>query len=501
METLLSRILSYKYVEYQFPFIITDNHTIDYAQFHFLVNKISHQLLGSGLHSRDRIAIYFPNVIEFVLSYYAVLKLGGTVVPINILHSFQDVTAILESANVKAMIYWSEFNDEIKHIAPQHNPQFQFLKLGDDGQGYIVDKASAASFLPPYTLSEKEHEAAVIQFSSGMSGAPKGAMLSHRAITYTADSLQDLFNLSSDDIFLASLPLFHPVGHLHILNAALWVEGKVVLQTRFDAVQVLDAIEQQQVSVLIGVPGMFASIVNAQREQPRDVSSLRVCISWGGVVSEQILTGVTDVLRVPLIESYGSVEGCGLFSINRLYGKRKEHSIGYPIEGVEMAVVNESGTILSSEERGEIVVQGETLMSGYVNSNGENFLNRGWFYTGDIGYLDNDGFFHMVDRKEDVILKGLFPVFPNEVEEVLLQHPKVTEVAVVGKPDHMRIEEVQAFVVPVKDESVIEQELVDFCLERLPKFKCPHGITFVSSLPKGTTGKILKQTLRAELSQ
>lgn len=498
METLLSRIISYKYVESQVPFLNTKDHVIDYAQFHFLVNKICHQLHGSGLQSHDRIAIYFPNVIEFVLSYYAVLKLGGTVIPVNILHDAEDVISILESSHAKALIYWSEFEEEIQRITPKHQTQFQFLKLGYEGQGYIIDKGATASYNPPYSPGEKEEDAAVIQFTSGNSGKPKGAILSHRAIAYTAETLRELFKLSGADVFLASLPLFHPIGHLHILNTAFWVEGKIVLQPRYDPNDILDAIEDCGVTVCIGVPGMFASILKAQRENPRDISSLRVCISWGGIIPEPVIKGMQNIFKTPLIESYGTVEGCGLFSINRLYGKRRDHSIGYPIEGIEMAVVDEHGVILSSEERGEIVVQGDTLMSGYVKDNGSPSDTKGWFYTGDIGYLDDDGFFHMVDRKEDVILKGLFPVYPQEVEEILLKHAKVQEVAVIGIPDRLRVEEVKAYVVPMHDTPVTEQELFDFCLEHLPRYKCPQNITFVSTLPKGATGKILKKELRAK---
>lgn len=357
--------------------------------------------------------------------------------------------------------------------------------------------AALAAHPPAAGLAERSpDDTAVILYTSGTTGEPKGAELTHANLTANADVVRrDLFDLGPDDVVLGALPLFHSFGQVCCLNAPVAAGAAVSLVERFDAAAVLATIAGHRVTVVPGVPTMFVALLGRPDLAAHDLSAVRVCMSGGAALPLEVLRGVEQAFGVAVLEGYGLSETSPAASFNHPGRVRKAGSVGTPIRGVEMRVVDESGAEIPQGETGEIVIRGHNVMKGYWRRPRETAaaIRDGWFHTGDLGRVDEDGYFFVVDRKKDLIIRGGYNVYPREVEEVLYEHPAVAEAAVVGVPHPGLGEEVAAAVVLRPGATATAEELRDHVKAQVAPYKYPRIVWITDALPKSATGKLLKR--------
>jgi long-chain acyl-CoA synthetase len=337
----------------------------------------------------------------------------------------------------------------------------------------------------------------VVLYTSGTTGQPKGAELTHENLRRNAEAARGLFGLGSDAVTLGALPLFHSFGQTCGLNATIGGGGMLTLIPRFDPGQALEIIQRDHVNVFQGVPTMYGAMLHCPGRADYDTSSLEVCASGGSAMPVELMRGFEDAFGCKVLEGYGLSESSPVASFNHPDRERKPGSIGTPIEGVEMKVVDEDGSEVPQGDVGEIVIRGHNIMKGYWNRPDatEETIRDGWLHTGDLGNVDEEGYFFIVDRKKDMIIRGGYNVYPREIEEVLYEHPGVREAAVVAIPHDEYGEEVGAAVALKDGAEVSAEELRDFVKEQVAAYKYPRQIWFVDDLPKGPTGKILKREI------
>ncbi len=340
---------------------------------------------------------------------------------------------------------------------------------------------------------------AVILYTSGTTGTPKGAQLTHANLGRNAEVSRGLHDIGADDVILGALPLFHSFGQTCTLNAGIGAGATITLLPRFDAAKALEIIQRDRVTIFMGVPTMYGGLLHAPERDGADLSVLRLCVSGGASLPLELMRSFEDAFGAVILEGYGLSETSPVASFNHSAQDRKAGSIGTPIEGVEMKVVDEDGNDVPAGEVGEIVIRGHNVMKGYWERPDatQDAIRGGWFHSGDMAKVDEDGYFFIVDRKKDMIIRGGYNVYPREVEEVLYEHPAVREAAVVGIPHPEWGEEVGAAVALKEGESISPQELRDYVKEQVASYKYPREIWFVDELPKGPTGKILKREIEA----
>jgi long-chain acyl-CoA synthetase len=347
-------------------------------------------------------------------------------------------------------------------------------------------------------------DVAVILYTSGTTGRPKGAELTHFNLFMCCDiGANRLISLADDDVSMAVLPLFHSFGQSNVMNTAVYAGGTITLVPRFDPTKVLEVIQRDRVSIFCGVPTMYFALLHHPDAGKYDTSSLRLCISGGASMPGEVMKAFESRFGVTILEGYGLSETSPTASVNLSEEGRKFLSIGRPVWGVEMRIVDEDDNELppGPGNVGEIVIRGHNVMKGYFNrpEATAEVMRGGWFHSGDMGYVDDDGFFFIVDRKKELIIRGGFNVYPREVEEVLFAHPAVQAAAVIGVPDERLGEEVKAVVQLKAGQAVSADELIAFTKERVAAYKYPRSVQFVDQLPMGPTGKILKRELKAQL--
>ena len=359
--------------------------------------------------------------------------------------------------------------------------------------------ASQAPSFP--TVPTSAEDTAVIIYTSGTTGRPKGAELSHSSLMLNAVLSADLGAVTQEDNFLIVLPLFHIFAMTVLMNAGLYRGTTNVLLPRFDAAAVNGLLVKHKVSLFAGVPTMYWGLLNFEDPNisPEQVSeNLRLCFSGGASLPVQVLHEFEKKYNVPILEGYGMSEGSPVVTFNHLGQERKAGSIGTPVWGVEVKIVNEDDEEMPVGERGELLYRGHNVMKGYYNKPEANAktLKGGWLHSGDVAYKDEDGYYFIVDRTKDMIIRGGLNVYPREVEEVMIQHEAVSLVAVIGVPEDKMGEEIKAYVVLKEGQSVSEEELINFTKERIAAYKYPRLVEFTDALPMSATGKILKKELR-----
>ena len=338
----------------------------------------------------------------------------------------------------------------------------------------------------------------MILYTSGTTGTPKGAELSHANLRENAKvNVETLSKASEDDVLFGGLPLFHSFGQTCGLNSAVYGGACLTLLPRFDPEKAMEIIERDKVTVFLGVPTMYVAMLNMAEDKRKDTSTLRLCCSGGSALPVEVLKGFEEAFECKVLEGYGLSETSPVASFNHPDKERKPGSIGTPIQGVEMKLVDEDGKdVEGTDEVGEIAIKGHNIMKGYWNredATKEVLDDDGWFLTGDMGKRDDDGYYFIVDRKKEMIIRGGYNVYPREIEEVLYEHPAVAEAAVIGVPDDKMGEEVGAAVVLKEGKEVDADELREFVKEQVANYKYPRKIWFPDELPKGPTGKILKR--------
>jgi len=445
------------------------------------------------------VAIMLPNVPHFVISYYAILSVGAIAVPINFMHTPAEIEHQLKDSGARLLITWQGFYHQIAGIYSSVETCSDILMLGEHipAQFDALTQTIASTDPLPQTIESEENEIAVINYTSGISDWALGAALTHSAIAYNTATCVDMFRISPQDRLIAVLPLFHPLGQTLVVHATLSVGATLVILPRFNAREAIQAICQYYVSIMPAVPGMFRAF-NEVEDDTMDMPSLKFCMSYGGQLPQEILETFESRYNTTILKAYGLTEAGPLVSSTRLDHDRKTDSVGLPLMGVEVQIRDAGGQILRPNHTGEIFIKSPGVMQGYwgQSQETEQRLQNDWLATGDIGYLDFDHYLYIQERKDDIILKGGFEIHSREVERILLEHPTVDEVAVVAVSDAVQGSEVKAFVVLKPQLSSEPQELVTYCQNALPLYKCPKYVEFVKALPKTPTGRILKRLLR-----
>jgi long-chain acyl-CoA synthetase len=470
-----------------------DDRILTYGQLDERSGRVAGLLAGLGVEPGDRVALMLPNVPEFPVLYYGVLRAGATVVPMNPLLKAREVEFYLGDSGVRVIFAWHATADESDkgaeaagaHLVPVATATFDRL-LGEHA--------------PLMAVSDLADDAtAVILYTSGTTGKPKGAELTHANLRRNAAvSASTLFHLEPDDVVMGCLPLFHSFGQTCGLNAVVGSGACLTLVPRFDPGKALEVIQRDRVTVFEGVPTMYVALLNHPRRGDYDVGSLRLCVSGGAALPVEVLRGFEEAFGCIILEGYGLSETSPVASFNHPGRERKPGSIGTPIEGVEIRVVDPAGQDVPAGGVGEIAIRGHNIMKGYwrhEQATGE-AIPDGWFRTGDLARQDEDGYLFIVDRKKDLIIRGGYNVYPREIEEVLYEHPAVAEAAVIGIPHRTHGEEVGAAVVLKPGAEATATELQAFCKERVAAYKYPRHVWLEATLPKTATGKLLRREVQ-----
>src|SRR4051794_17103717 len=497
--------------------ITCSGHHITYAELNAQATSVAAGLASIGIRPGDRVVLSCPNVPWFPIAYFGILKAGASVVPINVLLKPREIAYHLRDTGARAMLAFE---------GPPELPMAAMARAACDEAGgdplivmpldpaqppaihatsiLEIMKQGAEAFEP----SPREiGDTAVILYTSGTTGQPKGAELTHVNMVTNAIVSFDMFRplLESgiaQNAALITLPLFHSTGQTCLMNAGLYGGSRLVLHPRFDPASVLESFAREHIAIWIGVPTMYWALLQHARRSGVDLSSmtasLRVCVSGGAPMPLEVLREFEVAFKVRILEGYGLSETAPVLSFNQVHRPSKPGTVGLPIFGVEIRCVDEAGRSVPPGERGEVVARGPNVMKGYYGRPAETAeaLRGGWFHTGDIGVIDEDGYLAIVDRKKDMILRGGFNVYPREIEEVLMTHPAVALCAVVGVPDERLGEEIKAFVVRRPSATTSEAELIAWTREQVAAYKYPRHVEFRDSLPTGATGKILKRDLR-----
>ena len=465
---------------------------LSYAELDGASAHLAGLLEQHGFQPGDRVGVMLPNVPHFPIVYYGILRAGGVVVPMNVLLKEREVAYYLQDSGAKLLFAWAEFGAEARPGAEAAGARL--IEVDPSGFADVVGAAPPRAGLRDVA----DEDTAVILYTSGTTGKPKGAELTHANLYGNAlTKLETLIQLREDDVILGALPLFHSFGQTAAMNAGLMAGACLTLLPRFDPVKALGIMERDGVTVFLGVPTMYNAMLAVPGAERPDTSSLRVCISGGASLPVEVLRAFDDQFGANILEGYGLSETSPVASFNHPGRERKPGSIGTPIRDVRMRVVDEQDAELPAGEVGEIVIQGPNVMKGYwrrPDATAE-AMRGGWFHTGDMAKVDEDGYFFIVDRKKDLIIRGGYNVYPREVEEVLYEHPAVAEAAVVAVPHAELGEEVGAAVALKAGAEASADELQAFVKERVAAYKYPRHVWFVDELPKGPTGKILKREI------
>ncbi|CAN5678140.1 long-chain fatty acid--CoA ligase [soil metagenome] len=472
------------------PAIRLDDAVLTYAELHDAAQRVTAMLKARGIGPGDRVGLVLPNVPHFPILFYGAVAAGAVVVPMNPLLKAREVKYYLEDSGASVVFAWHQMADEASTAA--------------DGVGIdciTVDPDSFSDLLAKHEPDQDvvdcdDQDTVVLLYTSGTTGQPKGAELTQaNMITNAALTAETLVTLKPDDVVMGCLPLFHCFGLTCGLNAAVATGACLTLIPRFDPTKALEVIGRDQVTVFEGVPTMYAAMLNAPDAESYDVSSLRTCISGGSAMPGEVMRSFEETFGCMVLEGYGLSETSPVASFNRPDLERKPGSIGVPVRGVEMRVVDDEGNPVDQGDVGEIAIRGECLMKGYWGKKDatDDAIPDGWFRSGDMAKTDEDGYFYIVDRKKDLIIRGGYNVYPREVEEALYEHDAVAEAAVVGIAHTDLGEEVGAAVALKPDTDASVDDLREFAKERLAAYKYPRQLWIVDELPKGPTGKILRR--------
>ena len=469
-----------------------DDVAIPYAALGLTSKLVAGLLQARGIEAGDRVGIMLPNVPHFPFVYFGVLRMGARVVPMNVLLTAREVKHYLSNSGAKLIVVWEDFAPAAKEAADELG--IEMISINPTNVGDLIQGVE------PYedVAEVAPDDTAVILYTSGTTGQPKGAELTHQNIRSNIEGIKGLFTPTEDDVFFGGLPLFHVFGQTVAMNGAVSSGSELTLLPRFDPAKALEIIQRDKVTIFMGVPTMYAAMLQVPDRDSYDISSLRLCVSGGAALPVEIIRAFESEFDTPILEGYGLSETSPVASFGRVDMERKPGTIGTPIDGVEMRIVDEEGNVLGVGDVGELQIKGPNVMKGYwqMPEATEKAIDAdGWFASGDMATVDSDGYYSIVDRKKEMILRGGYNVYPREVEEVLYEHPAIAEAAVVGIPHDELGEEIVAVVSFKEGQSATEDDLRDFAKQGVAAYKYPRHIMIVDELPKGPTGKILKREI------
>ncbi|MFN8097878.1 MAG: long-chain fatty acid--CoA ligase [Dermatophilaceae bacterium] len=464
---------------------------IPYAALLGAAAKVAGELAAAGIEPGDRVALILPNVPAYPVTFFGALLAGATVVPMNPLLKSGEIDFFFTDSGAKVAFVWPDFVEEATKGAVNSGTRIVVC----DPMGPVAGQLAAAE---PVTqpVERADEDTAVILYTSGTTGRPKGAELTHRNIHLNAHrSAQVILEISDSDILMGCLPLFHVFGLTVGLQAAVLTGASLALIPRFDPAAAIKTIQDEKVTVMLGVPTMYAAILHHPDGDTMDASSLRTCASGGSAMPAEVQRAFEKKFNCLILEGYGLSETSPVASFNMPDRPTKSGTIGVAIPGCEMKLLDESGNEVGVGGVGEIAIRGDNVMKGYW-ANPEataEAIPDGWFRTGDMATVDDEGYYTIVDRKKDLILRGGMNVYPREVEELIYTHPDVLEVAVVAIPDDLLGENVGAAVALKPGATTTVEEIQEWTKERIAAYKYPRKVWLVDDLPKGPTGKILRR--------
>src|ERR1700677_342848 len=477
-----------------------DDLQFTFTEFDAAAARVATLLEQAGVEPGDRVGVMLPNTPAFAIVFYGIMYRGAVAVPMNPLLKFREVSYYLSNSGAKALFAAPAFADEATAGADVVGAQY-----------WLVDDAGLTELIADLprqdTPVQRGHDdVAVILHTSGTTGKPKGAMLTHGNLGRNAEvAVRTLVETGPDDVVMGCLPLFHVFGLTCGLNGSVLAGATLTLIPRFDPRKALEVIERDGVTVFEGVPTMYSALLSVADQAATEATrSLRTCVSGGAALPVQVLADFEKAFGCTVLEGYGLSETSPAAAFNHPHRERKVGSIGTPIEGVQMRVVDLDGVEVPQGQAGEIQIRGHNVMKGYWNlpdATKATITTDGWLNTGDVGKVDEDGYFYIVDRTKDMIIRGGYNVYPREIEEVLYEHPAVAEAAVVGIPHDSLGEEVGAAVALKKGESLQPDELRGYVKARVAAYKYPRRIWLLDELPKGATGKVQKRDITAPTSE
>jgi long-chain acyl-CoA synthetase len=477
-----------------FLFSQDDGRQFTYAQFGDAVNRVAALLLARGIAKGDAVGLLMPNSAEYVIAYFACWQLGALAGPVNSLLKAQEIAYIISHSEAKALVVSSQFLPLVDTVCDQLPSLSEIILF--DNETDVTKGVTELSVTTPDIAPDDE---AIIIYTSGTTGKPKGCLLTHRNVIANARQISQWLEFGETDRLLTIMPLFHMNAVSVTTMSALYAGGSTVVSPKFSASRFWQIISDYQITSFGSVATMLSMLLTTYPDgvpPGLNTEQLRFAMCGSAPVPAETIKRFEDKFHCLVIEGYGLSESTCRSTFNPPDQRRRAGSCGLPI-GNEMRVVDEDDRDVPEGALGEIVMRGENVLKGYYKNSGATAaaFRNGWFHTGDIGYRDADGFYFIVDRKSDMIIRGGENIYPREIDEVLYQHPAVSAAAVVGVPDELYGEEVAGFVVLREGSEASEEEVIAFCKERLADYKCPKTIRFVKDIPKGPTGKILKREL------
>jgi long-chain acyl-CoA synthetase len=480
--------------------------TVSYSQLNEFTNKVANFLYDLGIRKGDKVSVYLPNMPEYVYLYLGIPKLGAVTGPVNALFKPREVKFVVGHSEAKAIVTIPKFMDIINQIKEDLPDLKHIIVIGESIEGTLnyedlMEKASADS-PPEVTIDEREDPAAIL-YTSGTTGFPKGVLQTHFNIKRNSEMIRDFLHAKEHFRFMLILPLFHCNAQIVTVMAPLIIGASSILTPGFSAQTHWETVAKYRATTFSCVPTVLSILLKMPHEN-LDLSSLEYVVCGAAPLPVEVFKAFENTFSCKVIEGYGLTEGTCASSVNPIptetEDRRKVGSIGIPLPGNEMKIVDENGKDVPPNTKGEIVIKGDNIMKEYFKNPEANAetLKEGWLFTGDIGKMDEDGFFYITDRKKDMIIRGGENIYPREIEEVLYSHPAVSFATVIGVRDKIYGELPKAFVVLKEGESITEEVIIEYCRKNLADFKIPKYVEFRDDLPKTPTGKIMKQPLREE---
>lgn len=475
--------------------------TYTYKEFDTMVKAFAASLTDKGITKGDRVAIMLPNCPQYPISYYSIIRCGAIVVQVNPMYQQEELLHVLKDADVKVLIILDDLLPVVENIKEKTSlTSIIDVSLKEDSKfsRLLLNKDIA---LRQVNIDPKE-DVAVIQYTGGTTGDSKGAMLTHYNLV--ANTIQSFatakvkYELGKEKA-LTVAPLFHVYGMTSCMNMLFYMGGNMIILPRFNVEETVETIEKERPTLFAGVPTMFIGLLNYYKKRPFDLSSLKTCSSGSAPLPKEILEAFNKISGAKIVEGFGLSEASPVTHRNPIVGLQKIGSVGIPVPNTDSKIVNVENKEeeLPIGEVGELAVKGPQIMKGYWNlpEETEDTLRDGWLYTGDLAFMDEDGYFTIVGRKKEMIIASGFNVYPVEIEDVLYEHPDVLEAAVIGVPDEYRGEAIKAVVVLQEKSQLSIEDMIDYCAKKLAAYKVPNEVQFVKELPKSAIGKILKRKL------
>lgn len=484
--------------------LIFEASTWSYAKLNEKIN-----LLASGLKNLDigkgaRVMVQLKNGPEVIISHYALIKAGAIVVPLNVMYVAHEITYIGNDTEATAIILDRDFLPLLQDIRSALPALKTIVVVGDNVPEDTIrfQDIISASDEQDLTHDADFNDIVSIIYTSGTTGRPKGATQTHRSILTCVQATSDFNKFTDEDRLLCALPLFNNFAINVVMMSAFYTGSALIVVDRFEAEKVLKNMTEHRATYFAGTPTMYVYLLQAHGHVKNDLNAMRVVNCGGAHCPARLIEDVEKTFGVVFMDGYGQTEACGFTTLNPIVGIRKKESVGVPIANIWVKIVDENFAELPPGKIGEIVQKGDVFsVHGYWHRpeiNTETY-KEGWFCSGDLGYVDEDGYLYVVDRKQDLIITGGQNIYPVEIEEILYTHPSVALAAVIGVPDEIKGELSKAYIVLKADCSSTEADIIEYVKSKIAKFKAPKMVEFVSSLPQGPTGKILKRKLRARI--